>query len=55
MFTEQRVIAELGRFGWQECGATTSSWSLDQWFPPDHPFWSREGRSTTTSVAAVRR
>jgi hypothetical protein len=51
MFTEQRVIAELGRFGWQECGRDDVIMEhSDQWFPPDHPVpWSREDRSTTTS------
>ena len=39
MFTEQRVIAELGRFGWQECGRDDVIMEhSDQWFPPDHPF-----------------
>jgi hypothetical protein len=39
MFTEQRVIADLGRFGWQECGRDDVIMEhSDQWFPLDHPF-----------------
>ena len=39
MFTEQRVIAELAWFGWQECGRDDVIMEhSDQWFPPDHPF-----------------
>jgi len=39
MFTEQRVGAELGRFGWQECGRDDVVMEhSDQWFPLGHPF-----------------
>jgi SAM-dependent methyltransferase len=39
MFTEQRVGAELGRFGWHECGRDDFTMEhSDQWFPLDHPF-----------------
>ncbi|MGO9964451.1 MAG: glycosyltransferase [Acidimicrobiales bacterium] len=39
MFTEQRVGAELGRFGWGECGRDDVIMEhSDQWFPVDHPF-----------------
>jgi SAM-dependent methyltransferase len=39
MFTERRVGAELGRFGWQECGRDDVIMEhSDQWFPLDHPF-----------------
>ena len=39
MFTDQRVGAELGRFGWQECGRDDFTMEhSDQWFPLDHPF-----------------
>jgi hypothetical protein len=39
MFTEQRVGAELGRFGWHECGRDDVIMEhSDQWFPLDHPF-----------------
>jgi SAM-dependent methyltransferase len=39
MFTEQRVVSDLGRFGWQECGRDDVVMEhSDQWFPLDHPF-----------------
>ena len=39
MFTEQRVGAELGRFGWSECGRDDFTMEhSDQWFPLEHPF-----------------
>ncbi|MGO9557487.1 MAG: glycosyltransferase [Acidimicrobiales bacterium] len=39
MFTESRVDAELGRFGWRECGREDVILERsDQWFPLDHPF-----------------
>jgi len=39
MFTERRIDAEFGRFGWQECGRDDVVLEhSDQWFPLDHPF-----------------
>ena len=39
MFTEQRVVSDLGLFGWQECGRDDVVMEhSDQWFPLDHPF-----------------
>jgi len=39
MFTEQRVVSDLERFGWQECGRDDVVMERsDQWFPLDHPF-----------------
>ena len=39
MFTEDRVVADLGRFGWHECGREDVIMEhSDQWFPLDHPF-----------------
>ncbi len=39
LYTESRVDAELGRFGWHECGRSDVVLERsDQWFPIDHPF-----------------
>ena len=44
MFTEQRVVADLGRFGWHECGRDDVVLEhSDQWFPLDHPLLVEEG------------
>lgn len=54
MFTEQRVDADLGRFGWRECGREDVYLEhSDQWFPPDHPYLV-EGGPVHDHIAALR-